>query len=113
MRRHLDLLAIGLGGCRLGLRAFDLGFVEEQVLLVRGADFASKSWRLKRLSCSLSRSRSVRTTRSSPASSSPRAWDSSSAWRSAAISSRLGMPVIGAHSLHRAGGCAPDPRISP
>jgi hypothetical protein len=40
VRRHLDLLALGLGGCRLGLRAFDLGLVEEQVLLVRGADLA-------------------------------------------------------------------------
>ena len=40
VRRHLDLVVFGLGGCRLGLRAFDLGLVEEQVLLVRGADFA-------------------------------------------------------------------------
>ena len=40
VRRHLDLLVLGLRGCRLGLCAFDLGFVEEQVLLVRGAGFA-------------------------------------------------------------------------
>jgi hypothetical protein len=38
--RHLDLVVFGLGGGRLGLHAFDLGLVEEQVLLVRGADLA-------------------------------------------------------------------------
>ena len=40
VRRHVDPLVLGLGRCRLGLRAFELGFVEEHVLLVRGADFA-------------------------------------------------------------------------
>ena len=40
VRRHVDLLALGLGGRRLGPCAFDLGLVEEHVLLVRSADLA-------------------------------------------------------------------------
>jgi len=39
VRRHGDLAVLGLGGCRLGRCAFELGLVEEQVLLLR-ADFA-------------------------------------------------------------------------
>jgi hypothetical protein len=40
VRGHGYLLVLGLGGCRLGRCTFDLGLVEEQVLLMRGADFA-------------------------------------------------------------------------
>jgi hypothetical protein len=110
--RDLDAVVVAVFfDRRLGLGALGLGLVEEQVLLgltvLRPASLlAANSCRLNLLSCSCSRSRSARNTRTSPANDSFCRRASASACCSAAISSGVGMRTIGAHSLGAVAPCA-------